>query len=47
MKDADKPKKLGEEKRNGKDRDKQENEKGNNGSEISSILFYCQCNVWL
>jgi hypothetical protein len=47
LKDAEKAKKLGEEKRNEKDRDKQENEKGNIGSEISSSLFYCQCNVWL
>jgi hypothetical protein len=47
VKDAEKTKKVGEEKRNEKDRDKQENEKGNIDSEISSILIYCQCSVCL
>lgn len=47
MKDAEKTKKLEEEKRKGQERDKQEHEKGNNGSDMSYSFLYHRCNVWL
>jgi len=47
MKDAERAKKLDEEKRNEKDRDKQEHEKGNTlVVKLVVILFYCKCNVF-
>jgi len=47
MKDAAKTKKLDEEKRNEKDGDKQEHEKGNIlVVKLVVILFYCKCNVF-
>jgi hypothetical protein len=46
MKDAERAKKL-DEKRNEKDRDKQEHEKGNTlVVKLVVILFYCKCNVF-
>jgi hypothetical protein len=48
MKDAERSKKLDEEKRNEKDRDKQEREKGNTlVVKLIVILFYCKYNLFL